>query len=157
MCGQEAARRLDGRGQREGVVICSLVGSWQGWVQWWVVTNADVLRGSDTDGMTSLIAHVAECNAARKSALSSTSPSRYGINNTISFFVSTPALHRPHSSTMASLQGKKDMRRADLSMCPRPPPIAHGRPPCAPIRNHATMHPAPIRSRALTSHSRALH
>ena len=45
-------------------------------------------------------------------------------HNTISIFVSTAAVHRSHSSTMASLQGKKDMRRADLSMCPRRPPIA---------------------------------
>lgn len=76
--------------------------------------------------------------------------SHYGINNTISFFVSTAALHRSHSSTMASLQGKKDMRRADLSTCPRPPPIAQRllpyTQPC--IRHHT--------SRALTSRSRAL-
>lgn len=65
--------------------------------------------------------------------------SRYGINTTISLFVSTAALHRSHSSTMASLQGKKDMRRADLSMClARLQWLAHRHSP-APL--YATMHP----------------
>jgi hypothetical protein len=80
--------------------------------------------------------------------------SRYGINTTISFFVSTAALHRSHSSTMASLQGKKDMRRADLSTCPRRPQLlAHGH---SPWPLYATMHPLHTRSRALTARSCAL-
>jgi hypothetical protein len=65
--------------------------------------------------------------------------SRYGINTTIPFFVSTAALHRSHSSTMASLQGKKDMRRADLSMCPRRPQLLAHRHSPWPL--YATMHP----------------
>lgn len=82
----------------------------------------------------------------RESALSSTTPSRYGTDTTFSFFVPTAALHRSRCSTMASLQGKKDMRRADLSMCLRRPPMPHPQPSSsrpwplalAPIRNHAS-------------------
>lgn len=95
-------------------MICSFTGSRQGWV----VTDADVLRCSDM-GWDDL-AHRSHCRVQRRrreSAQLHCTPSRYGINNTISFHVSTAAVHRSPSSTMASLQGKKDMRRADLSTC----------------------------------------
>ncbi|KAJ8105162.1 hypothetical protein OPT61_g10347 [Boeremia exigua] len=103
MCKQDAARTWGDEAGR-GSVIC-VAGSGKG-------SHGHGRGARFRYGMISLVAHIAECNAA--ASRPSAPPRQHVRPHHHLLLVSTAALHRPHSSTMASLQGKKDMRRADL-------------------------------------------